>query len=125
VDLYQKIHHICEAYITMAIENPFVPVFVLSEVNKQPEIFIQKMFHGDLPDFPKLAAQINKEVSLGNIKPIPPQHLILNMMSMCVFPFVFKPIFIIGMQADKKLFDQLMLERIKIVPQFIIDSIKK
>jgi len=44
VDLYQKIHHICEAYITMAIENPFVPVFVLSEVNKQPEIFIQKMF---------------------------------------------------------------------------------
>ena len=44
---------------------------------------------------------------------------------MCVFPFVFKPIFIVGMQADKQLFDQLMLERIKIVPQFIIDSIKK
>lgn len=125
VDLYQKIQQICEAYITMAIENPFVPVFVLSEVNKQPEIFIQKMFHGDLPDFPKLAAQINKEVSLGNIKPIQPQHLILNMMSMCVFPFVFKPIFIVGMQADKQLFDQLMLERIKMVPQFIIDSIKK
>ena len=36
--------------------------------------------------------QIKKEVSLGNIKPIQPQHLILNMMSMCVFPFVFKPI---------------------------------
>ncbi|MDP3392985.1 TetR/AcrR family transcriptional regulator [Sediminibacterium sp.] len=124
VDLYQKIHQICEAYITMAIDNPFVPVFVLSEVNKQPELFIQKMFGGDLPDFPKLAAQIKREVSLGNIKPIHPQQLILNMMSMCVFPFVFKPIFIIGMQADKELFNQLMLERIKAVPHFIIDSIK-
>ncbi len=29
VDLYQKIHNICEAYILMALDNPFVPVFVV------------------------------------------------------------------------------------------------
>jgi AcrR family transcriptional regulator len=124
VDLYQKINNICEAYILMAIENPFVPVFVIGELNKQPDLFIQKMFDGDLPDFPKLAFQIKQEVEAGNIKLILPQHLIMNMMSMCVFPFLMKPMFIVGMQIDKELFNNLMLQRIKEVPKFIIDSIK-
>ena len=124
VDLYQKINNICEAYILMAIENPFVPVFVIGELNKQPDLFIQKMFDVDLPDFPKLALQIKQEVEAGNIKPILPQHLIMNMMSMCVFPFLMKPMFIVGMQIDKELFNNLMLQRIKEVPKFIIDSIK-
>lgn len=124
VDLYQKINNICEAYILMAIENPFVPVFVIGELNKQPDLFIQKMFDGDLPDFPKLAMQIKKEVDAGKIKPIMPQQLIMNMMSMCVFPFLMKPMFIVGMQIDKDFFTNLMLQRIKDVPKFIIDSIK-
>jgi AcrR family transcriptional regulator len=124
VDLYQKIDNICEAYILMAIENPFVPVFVIGELNKQPDLFIQKMFDGDLPDFPKLALQIKQEVAAGKIKTILPQHLIMNMMSMCVFPFLMKPMFIVGMHIDKELFNNLMLQRIKEVPKFIIDSIK-
>lgn len=124
VDLYQKIENICEAYILMAIENPFVPVFVVGEINKQPDIFIKKMFDGDLPDFSKLALQIKNEVDAGKIRPILPQHLIMNIMSMCVFPFLMKPMFIVGMQIDKELFNNLMLQRIKEVPKFIIDSIK-
>lgn len=124
VDLYQKINNICEAYILMAIENPFVPVFVIGELNKQPDLLIQKMFDGELPDFPKLALQIKEEVDAGKIKPIMPQQLIMNMMSMCVFPFLMKPMFIVGMQIDKDVFTNLMLQRIKDVPKFIIDSIK-
>lgn len=124
VDLYQKINNICETYILMAIENPFVPVFVIGELNKQPDLFIQKMFDGDLPDFPKLALQIKQEVDAGNIRPISPQQLIMNMMSMCVFPFLMKPMFILGMQIEKDVFTNLMLQRIKEVPAFIIESIK-
>lgn len=124
VDLYQKIYNICEAYIRMAIENPFVPVFVIGELNKQPDLFIQKMFEGDLPDFPKLALQIKKEVEAGKIRPIMPEQLIMNMMSMCVFPFLMKPMFIVGMQIDKEVYANLMHQRIKEIPKFIIDSIK-
>ncbi len=124
VDLYQKIHNICEAYILMALDNPFVPVFVVGETNKQPDFFIHKMFDGDFPDFPKLALQIDNEVKAGKIKHILPHHLIMNMMSMCVFPFLMKPMFIVGMGIDKEVFQNLMLQRIKEVPKFIIDSIK-
>ncbi len=124
VDLYKKIHNICEAYILMALDNPFVPVFVVGEINKQPDFFIHKMFDGDFPDFPLMASQIKKEVDAGKIKPIQPYHLIMNMMSMCLFPFLMKPMFIVGMGIDKEVFQNLMLQRIKEVPRFIIDSIK-
>lgn len=124
VDLFQKIHNICEAYILMAIENPFVPVFVVSELNKQPDLFIQKMFDGDLPDFPKLALQIKNEVAAGKIRSIQPQQFIMHMMSCCIFPFLVKPMFIVGMQTDREVYNNLMLQRVKEVPKFIIDSIK-
>ncbi len=123
--LFEKIEKICSAYIQMIIQHPYVPVFVLSEVNKQPEQMIQKMFNGELPDFPALAKQIQKEVAAGMIKPVDPRQLILNIISLCVFPALFKPIFIMSTKTSKREFTQLMQERVQFVPKFIIDSIKK
>jgi len=123
--LFEKIESICETYIQMAIDNPFVPVFVISEINKQPELFIHKMFADDLPDFPKFSKQIEREVELGHIKAIQPQHLVMNILSMCVFPFLMKPMFLYGMKISKEQYHELMLQRMQEVPKFIIDSIKK
>lgn len=123
--LFEKIEKICAVYIQMIIQHPYVPVFVLSEANKQPEKLIQKMFNGELPNFPDLAKQIQREAAQGIIKPIDPRQLILNIISLCVFPAVFKPIFIITTKTSKKEFNQLMQERMHFVPKFIIDSIKK
>lgn len=124
LNLFDKIHSICEAYILMATANPYLPLFVISELNKQPELFILKVFDGEVPDFKKFGEQINKEVKLGIIKKVHPQHLIMNIMSMSVFPFLFKPIFQIGMQIEPEVYNNLMIQRIKEVPKFIIDSIK-
>lgn len=123
--LFQKIEKICAAYSQMIIQHPYVPVFVLSEVNKQPEKLLQKMFNGELPDFTAFAKQIQKEVEDGIIKPIHPKHLILHIISLCVFPVVFKPIFLMSTKTTNKEFNQMMQDRVQLVPQFIIDSIKK
>ena len=44
---YDKIRAFTDAYITMAIENPFIPLFVLNAMHSDPEGF-QKKF-GDIP----------------------------------------------------------------------------
>ncbi|MBH2003087.1 MAG: TetR/AcrR family transcriptional regulator [Sphingobacteriia bacterium] len=123
--LFEKIEKLCETYIRMAINNPFLPVFVISEINKQPEIFIHRMFQNNLPDFQKFSKQIEREIELDTIKPILPPHLIMNILSMCVFPFLLKPMFVHGMKINKDLYNDLMLQRIQEVPAFIINSIKK
>jgi len=52
-------------------------------------------------------------------------HLLMNLLSMTIFPFVAKPMMIRNMQMNEPQFRQAMEERRKEIPKFIIDSIKK
>jgi len=123
--LFEKIHAFCTLYIEKVIQNPYIPLFVLYELNQRPTQFVKKMFR-DKPLRPaKLMQQIDSEVKAGNIRPIDPPQLFMNMISLCVLPFIGKPMFMSVMNLDDKTFINLMHQRKKIVPEFIINSIKK
>jgi TetR/AcrR family transcriptional regulator len=122
---YDKISRFCEEYISMAISNPYMPMFVLSEMHRQPEAFLKKMFGNELPDLGRFHQQIQEEITAGKIKPIHPVQLVMNMMSLCIFPFIGKPILGAVMGLDDAAFLETMNERKKQVPQFIFDAIKK
>ena len=73
----------------------------------------------------KLLQQIDSEVKKGTIRKVDPNQLMLNLLSMTIFPFVGKPMFQLTLRLSEKQFTALINERRKSVPQFIIDSIKK
>ena len=123
--LYEKIRSFCSLYIDKVIANPYIPLFVLYEMNQRPAGFIKKMFRNNPPRPGKLLMQIDEEVKAGNIRPIDPPQLIMNMISLCVLPFIGKPMFMSIMNIDEKSFLDLMNRRKKEVPEFIINSIKK
>lgn len=124
--LFDKIRLFVESYIDLLLESPYVPLFMMNEVNKDPENFIQKMgIIEKLQSFlPYFIAQLQDEIEKGNIKPIHPMHLLMNTMSMCVFPFLAKPMLqrVSGM-SDAQYMD-MMRERKKIITEFVISSIK-
>jgi AcrR family transcriptional regulator len=123
--LFDKIRTFCSMYIEKVIENPYIPLFVLYEMNQRPTGFVKKMFRNTPPRPAKLMQQIEAEVKAGNIRPINPPQLIMNMLSLCVLPFIGKPMFITVLNLDEKSFLDLMVDRKKSVPEFIINSIKK
>jgi len=125
MSLFEKIETFCREYISKIIENPFIPLFILNEINKQPETFLKKMWGGKKPQVAKLVEQIESEIKKGKIRKLNPDHLLMNMISMCIFPFVGKPLCqrILGLNETQ--FRNLMEERKKEVPKFIIDSISK
>lgn len=125
IPLFEKIERFCSVYIEKIVENPFIPIFILNEMNQQPDIFIEKIFGGKLPNVPAMIIQIKNEVAEGKIKPIKPEHLFMNMMSMCIFPFVAKPIWMKISGTGDQEFVALMNERKQEIPKFIIESIKK
>ncbi|MBK7871811.1 MAG: TetR/AcrR family transcriptional regulator [Saprospiraceae bacterium] len=124
--LFDKIRLFVESYIDLLLESPYVPLFMMNEVNKDPENFIQKMgIIEKLQSFlPYFIVQLQDEIEKGNIKPIHPMHLLMNTMSMCVFPFLAKPMLqrVSGM-SDAQYMD-MMRERKKIITEFVISSIK-
>ena len=123
--LFDKIELFCDAYIDKIIENPYIPLFILYEMNQQPEKFVKKLFGNRPPNPHSFIMQVKHEVKAKTIRPINPPQLLMHMLSMCVFPFIAKPMFKTVMHVDDAVFTQLMRDRKKEIPQFIISSIKK
>lgn len=126
IPLFEKIEHFVAEYVEEVQQNPYLPWFVINEINRDPEQFLNKVWGKEnLPKPGRLLEQIELEVKADRIKPINPVHLLMNMLSMTIFPFVAKPMFMFNLGISDKQFREIMEQRKTEVPKFIIDSIKK
>lgn len=124
--LFVKIEKFAESYISFVTENPFLPGFILHEINRHPEKLINEISGGaKRPNLSKFFQQVESEVKKKNIIAIQPEQLFMNMLSMCVFPFVGRPMLQVVMNVSDKKFNQLLEERKKEIPKFIINAIKR
>ena len=108
-------------YINMLKSRPYIPQFVIHELNRNPERIV-KLMQGSNFDKQRLFNLINKAVEDEIIRPIHPVHLITNILALCIFPFVAKPI-ITGfvMDGDKTKYQQYIDER----PDEVVAFVKK
>ncbi len=123
--VFDKIRLFVEKYISLIQENPYLPGFILNELNRRPDRLVG-IFKSSGLELDYFFSQIEKEIREGKIKPVEPEHLLINMISMCVFPFVGKPMInTIILSYSEKDFNLFMEERKRTIPEFIINSIKK
>lgn len=127
IPLFEKIEQFVHTYIDILLENPALPSFVINELNQNQEAFIQDILsQKELPNPMKLMVQIQMEAQLGRIREnVTPFNLFLNILSMCVFPFVGRPLIQRLIQIDDETYLQFMEQRKKEVTEFIIHAIQK
>lgn len=119
----EKIEAFAGEYIEKIMANPYLPLFVMNEMHKQPQEFLKKMWGGDRPQLEKFVLQIKQAIEAKEIRPIHPAQLIMNIMALCVFPFIGKPLLQMAAGINDKEFFSLMEARKKLVPQFIIQAL--
>jgi len=126
IDLFTKIEKLAENYITVLSKNTFVPNFVFQEINRNPEFFNEKFKKfNSLEGIKKFEKQIEEETSKGTIIEIDPKQLIINIISMSIFPFMAKPMAIGILDISEKEFNIIIEKRKTEVAQFTINSIRK
>ncbi len=124
--LFVKIEAFVNEYIDEMMESPYLPWFILNELNRDADRFLTRIWNmANRPKPAKFLEQIEKEVKKGTIKRTNPVHLLMNLLSMTIFPFVAKPMLTRNLHLSELHFRQMMEERRKEIPKFIIDSIKK
>lgn len=122
--LVEKLEHFVDAYIDVVRQNPFVPLFVIAEMNKHPERFFDEIIPKDLPRLTFFYKQVEEAIASGLIRPVSPRHLVINAFSLCVFPIIARPMarIILGLTAEEM--NQFLDERKKEVKSFLLYAIR-
>ena len=87
-----KIRFFCNWYIGFLQSNTYLVSFILHEINQDPEKLVQYFTRAGLKAPKQLMIQMEMEAQKGNIRKVDPLQMILNILSLCVFPFVARPI---------------------------------
>lgn len=120
-----KIAQICHCYLNMLQANPYLPVFVMSEINRDPER-ITGLLKSRMASWPiqHFLNQVQEGVCQGLIRPLSPPQLLVHVISMCVFPFAAKPMLKTILQLDELGFEQFVELRKQELPVFIMAALK-
>jgi AcrR family transcriptional regulator len=119
----QQLDFIVSNYIDMLLKNPDLPFFVLSllqsgklpDGNEDDPLFrnIQQMRSTFLKN-------IQVAMDKGEIKNMHPLHIIANIMSLIIFPFIASSLLMARAgNVSRVEFEQLMIERKKLIPEWI------
>ena len=112
--VFEKIKSFAESYISFVSENPYLPTFLIQEININPD-FAESFFNAHSAPNPSLfEKQIAEEIKKGILRPTDPKQLLLNLFSLCAFPFVGSGLVKGVLKLDKDSFNTLMEKRKKL-----------
>lgn len=122
---FEKLKIVIDSYINMLVHNPHLPIFVLHELHRNPGRIVQiiKSTGVDPAMFTKV---LKAEIKKGNLVNIKAEHLVPNIIGLCLFPFVARPILqAIIFNGDEKAYDRYLMQRKDEVYTFIINALIK
>jgi AcrR family transcriptional regulator len=119
-----KIKDFSYNYITFIIAHPYLPNFILQEMNRNDEFVNDLISKKHFPSIKKFKSQVEEKVADGTLKPIKAEHLFINIMALNIFPFIASPLLKKVLKTTDTAFKKLIEERKTEVAAFIINSIK-
>lgn len=124
MSVLERLTSIVDIYIDILLENRYLPFFVLNEMNRNPEKFARLFEQKIVIYMRNLFLEIQDEVKNNQIRPINPAHLLLNILSLIIFPFAAFPVMQnIAPDEFKPFFNNFLEDRKHEVKQFITHAL--
>jgi AcrR family transcriptional regulator len=117
--LDKKVAEIASRYIDLIIKEPEIPTFIVTEIRSNPNLLLEKIPIKQAMKNSIFLQQHKKAVAEGKIKEPNYLHFLMNLVGLVVFPFVAKPLLMGGNDLKTADFNQLMLERKRLIPVWI------
>jgi AcrR family transcriptional regulator len=131
-DLDEKVAQVVALELDNLVESPFLPGYIISELHHHPDRASQlaAAMTGQAADaiapkvFGALRAQIDERVRAGTMRPIAPEHFVVNLLSLCIFPFAARPMLMALFGVDRHGFERFVDIRRKELAAFFLQALR-
>jgi AcrR family transcriptional regulator len=127
----EKVERFVHLYIDGVRQSPFIPGYLVSELHQQPER-LTALINAAGPAARigadavrhRLDEQLRQAAAAGAIRPITAEQFFLNMIALCVMPFLARPLLeaLLGMDAGS--FESFLDQRRAELPGFIVRGLR-
>lgn len=118
--LETKLRKFAKKYLELIKLNPDIPLFVLHEMNKNPGRLKTFMLNEVGKKIQPFLNQIQEEREKGNTVDLPVEQIMVNIISLLIFPFIGRQVLQVILSIDDSEFDQFIEERMKYLPDYLV-----
>lgn len=120
----EKLGIFIDNYIDLISTNPYVPTFIINEINRDPEV-MKSMFLEAGVEPEKILELFFGELSTHRETTIDPRHIVVSLFGMMVFPFIGRPLLqTVFFKDDQDAYNRFLEERKEIVKNMILKFIE-
>ena len=130
--LEDKIARVVDLELDYLLRAPYLPGYIISELHNHPERVPQLLsaVTGMTPEHvgprvvTRLRQQLEEGVRDGRFRPTAPDQLIVNLFSLCIFPFAARPMLMAILGMDQQGFEQFIAQRRGQLADFVLGALR-
>jgi TetR/AcrR family transcriptional regulator len=119
----EKLIFFIDNYIDMIQANPYVPQFIINELNRDPKVLKSLMFESGVEPQQILELFVNHPHD-ENLLKTDPRHIVVSILGMLIFPYAGRPLLqMIYFNDDQEEYDRFLNERKEVVKNMVLKII--
>lgn len=130
--LEEKVRRVIVEELDRLSRTPYLPAYVISELAYHPERIHQLLLAltGEKPGalgntvLTTIRAQIRAEVRAGRMRSIRAEQFLVNLLSLCIFPFAAQPMLAALLGLDGERFTRFIADRKRELPEFFMKALE-
>ena len=122
--IIEKFENLVDAYTDTILKFPQIPSFLLNEMaqgHDKMALHIKERIHKE-GTIGNVFIQIGEEQEKGILNQMPPAQMLLNVMSLVIFPFIARPIFMNVFDLSEDDYTKMILNRRELIKKNLRSS---
>ncbi len=132
LSIEDKVSRVVELELDHLLRVPYLPGYIISELHHHPERVRQLLsaVTGMMPEevrpkvFTGLRRQLEAGALEGRFRPMSPDQFIVNLFSLCIFPFAARPMLMALLGLDQQGFERFIGERRGQLADFVLRAMR-
>jgi AcrR family transcriptional regulator len=108
----RKISEFVEVTIDQGLKYPYLDIFLITEMNKDSsEILVPLQDELRKELLQMIEEDLKQEIAQGNVPKMSPEQFLINVMSLCIYPILYKPMMLQMINISNASYMKMIQER--------------